>query len=73
LPPLTPREFEIALLASAGLPSRLIARRLWLSARTVDNHLGRVYTKLRIDGRHALIQSVRPEPSLATGDTREGR
>lgn len=51
---LSPREQEIAGLAAAGLSSRVIAERLSLSARTVDNHLGRVYAKLGIGDRREL-------------------
>jgi DNA-binding CsgD family transcriptional regulator len=52
--PLTNREREIALLAADGLPSRVIAERLYLSVRTVDNHLARIYTKLGVTGRSQL-------------------
>ena len=51
---LTRREREIAQLAAAGRTSPEIARTLRISARTVDNHLGRVYTKLGVNGRSAL-------------------
>jgi DNA-binding CsgD family transcriptional regulator len=52
--PLTNREREIAQLAADGLPSRLIAERLFVSVRTVDNHLARIYTKLGVAGRSEL-------------------
>jgi DNA-binding CsgD family transcriptional regulator len=52
--PLTNRESEIALLAADGLPSRVIAERLYLSVRTVDNHLARIYTKLGVTSRSEL-------------------
>jgi DNA-binding CsgD family transcriptional regulator len=42
--PLTNREREIALLAADGLPSRVIAERLYVSVRTVDNHLAPLAT-----------------------------
>ena len=51
---LTPREREIALLASSPLSSREIAERLVVSVRTVDNHLQRVYRKLGIGRREQL-------------------
>lgn len=51
---LTPREHEVALLAAQDLTSRQIAQRLFVSARTVDNHLQRIYTKLGITGRDEL-------------------
>lgn len=51
---LTRREREIAELAAAGRTSPEIGRALGISARTVDNHLGRVYAKLGVHGRSAL-------------------
>jgi DNA-binding CsgD family transcriptional regulator len=51
---LTRREREVALLAAQGLPSKTIAERLYVSVRTVDNHLQRVYDKLGARGRDEL-------------------
>ena len=51
---LTAREREIAGLAVDGLPSRVIAERLFVSVRTVDNHLARIYAKLGVRGRSEL-------------------
>ncbi|MGH9210001.1 MAG: AAA family ATPase [Acidimicrobiales bacterium] len=51
---LTRREREVASLAAAGMTSREISDRLGVSVRTVDNQLGRVYTKLGIGGRGEL-------------------
>jgi DNA-binding CsgD family transcriptional regulator/tetratricopeptide (TPR) repeat protein len=55
---LTPREREIAELASTGASSRSIALRLTLSERTVENHLQHVYAKLGLHGRAELIALV---------------
>ncbi|HZB41889.1 MAG TPA: AAA family ATPase [Ilumatobacter sp.] len=52
--PLTEREREIAVLAAAGQSSRAIAEGLFLSVRTIDNHLGRVYDKLGVSNRAEL-------------------
>jgi len=52
--PLTPREREVALLAADGVTSRDIAERLFISVRSVDNHLSRVYAKLGVSGRAQL-------------------
>ena len=52
--PLTRRELEVASLAADGLQSREIARRLRISVRTVDNHLGSVYDKSGASGRQEL-------------------
>lgn len=62
---LTGREREVATLAAAGRTSAEIAEALFLSVRTVDTHLGRVYRKLRIDGRHELA-SVLGAPTSAS-------
>jgi DNA-binding CsgD family transcriptional regulator len=52
--PLTHRELEIAVLAADGRSSSEIGQRLRISVRTVDNHLGAVYSKLAVSGRGAL-------------------
>ena len=57
--PLTNREREIALLAADGLASRVIAQRLYLSARTVDTHLALIYTKLGVTNRAELAAALR--------------
>ncbi|MFI6501808.1 LuxR C-terminal-related transcriptional regulator [Nonomuraea typhae] len=51
---LTEREREIAELAAAGRRSREIADQLFLSPRTVEAHLARVYRKLEVSSRAAL-------------------
>lgn len=56
---LTPREVEVGELAATGLTSRAIAERLYLSIRTVDNHLARVYAKLGASGRAELTEHFR--------------
>jgi DNA-binding CsgD family transcriptional regulator len=57
--PLSPREREIAALASRGLRSREIADSLVVSSRTVDNHLQAIYGKLGIAGRRELASALR--------------
>ncbi|MGC5050428.1 LuxR C-terminal-related transcriptional regulator [Micromonospora sp. DT48] len=53
-PTLTDREWEVARLAADGSTSRAIAEQLFLSARTVENHLQRVYSKLGVTSRAEL-------------------
>jgi DNA-binding CsgD family transcriptional regulator len=53
-PDLTPRELEVARLAAGGLASAAIAERLFVSVRTVDHHLGRVYLKVGVNRRADL-------------------
>jgi DNA-binding CsgD family transcriptional regulator len=55
---LTLREREVAMLAASGVPSKVIAARLFVSARTVDNHLQAVYTKLGVTSRDELAASL---------------
>ncbi len=52
--PLSTREHEIADLAARGLSNRAIAKRLYVSERTVENHLYRVFIKLGISARDQL-------------------
>jgi DNA-binding CsgD family transcriptional regulator len=61
-PTLTHRERQIARLAAAGVASKAIAEQLYLSARTVDNHLMRVYAKLGVGGRNRLAAALRALP-----------
>jgi DNA-binding NarL/FixJ family response regulator len=57
---LTRREREIANLAAAGRTSKEIAERMYLSRRTVENHLYRIYIKLGVTDRTALAQVLAP-------------
>ena len=56
--PLTGREREVALLAASGMATKDIASRLFLSARTVDTHLARIYRKLGVAGRAELADAL---------------
>jgi DNA-binding NarL/FixJ family response regulator len=55
---LTPQEWQIAQLACEGLSNREIGARLFLSHRTVESHLGKVYGKLGIRTRRALTKAL---------------
>jgi DNA-binding NarL/FixJ family response regulator len=53
---LTRRELEVAGLAAEGYAAAEIGRRLNIGDRTVESHLGSVYSKLRISSRLQLIR-----------------
>ena len=53
---LTRREREIGLLAAQGLASKEIGERLYISRRTAENHLAKVYDKLGVRTRAELAR-----------------
>ena len=53
---LTPQEFQVATLVADGLTNRETAARLYLSQKTIEFHLGRVYRKLDVRTRGELIR-----------------
>ena len=59
---LTAAERRVAEMAAEGLANREIAETLFLSTRTVENHLSRVYRKLDITSRGALSEALSLEP-----------
>jgi DNA-binding CsgD family transcriptional regulator len=56
---ITDREREVATLVAAGLSNRQIGDRLNVSARTVEGHLYRIFTKLGIADRDELARLLR--------------
>lgn len=64
--PLTDREREVAELAARGLKNADIAIELFLSVRTVENHLQRTYRKLGVGGRHDLADALGMSGPIAT-------
>ncbi|MET8989541.1 AAA family ATPase [Nonomuraea wenchangensis] len=55
---LSPREAEVAQLAATGLSNREIAKKLFLSPKTVDKHLSAVLRKLGLRSRAGLGQRM---------------
>jgi DNA-binding CsgD family transcriptional regulator len=59
---LAPQELQIARLAAEGLSNREIGQQLYLSHRTVRNHLYRIFPKLGITSRAELAAVVGASP-----------
>jgi len=55
---LTPQELQIALLVADGLTNRDVGARLFLSVKTVEFHLTRIYRKLQIHSRSELVRRM---------------
>ena len=53
---LTPQELQIALLVSEGLTNRDVGAQLFLSPKTVEFHLTRIFRKLEIHSRAELVR-----------------
>jgi DNA-binding CsgD family transcriptional regulator len=64
---LTVREAQIARLARDGLSNPEIGTRLFLSPRTVEYHLGKVFTKLGISSRTDLHRVLEGPPARPRG------
>jgi ATP/maltotriose-dependent transcriptional regulator MalT len=69
---LSPREREVATLVAAGKRNRDVAGALFVSEKTVESHLARIYDKLGVRSRAALAaiiageqsEAARPAPAL---------
>jgi DNA-binding CsgD family transcriptional regulator len=55
---LSPRELEIARMVAAGHPNKTIAAVLDISAWTVGTHLRRIFSKLRVTSRAAMVAKL---------------
>ena len=60
---LTPSEHQVASLAVRGLQNREIAQRLFMSPKTVEAHLTRIYRKLGVRTRVELVHRYQPSPA----------
>ena len=59
---LTPQELQVALVVAEGVSNREAGARLFLSPKTVEAHLHRVYLKLGIQRRDQLSDALASRP-----------
>lgn len=64
---LTPREFQVALLVANGYGNKQIAYRLKLSEWTVSSYLRRIFVKLGVRTRAAMVAKMMVKPSPLFG------
>ncbi len=58
---LTRRELEVLMLLGEGMSTREVAEQLFVSKRTIDFHLGRIFAKLEVANR---VQAIRRAAEL---------
>ena len=66
---LSPRELEVAMLVAAGKRNREVAAALYLSEKTVESHLARIYDKFGVRSRAALATILAAEGYAPTTDS----
>jgi DNA-binding NarL/FixJ family response regulator len=70
--PLTRKEVEVGVLVAKGMRNKEIARQLFNSERTIDNHVMHIYNKLNINSRAELALWFRERGLLSeTSSPRE--
>jgi pimeloyl-ACP methyl ester carboxylesterase/DNA-binding CsgD family transcriptional regulator len=70
---LSPRELEVLELVAEGLTNQRIAKRLFLSVRTVEHHLSSIYAKLRLSGKAARAAAAVALTEQRTSTERRAR
>jgi DNA-binding CsgD family transcriptional regulator len=62
---LSPREHEIVRMVAEGYPNKTIAAVLEISAWTVNTHLRRIFAKLGVGSRAAMVARLLDERSMS--------
>ena len=70
---LTDREREIAELVSTGKTNREIAKRCYLSEKTVERHLTHIFTKLGVRSRTSVAIAVARDPNQRRHDPEQAQ
>ena len=65
--PLTDAERRVALAVSRGLTNKEVAAQLFVSIKTIDSHLQRIYPKLQIRSRAELAALLNGAMSGVSG------
>ena len=63
---LSPREMEVARMVSKGYPNKVIAGVLEISSWTVCTHLRRIFAKLGVTSRAAMVARIVEEGGVIT-------
>ena len=67
VPALTAQELQVALLVAEGASNREVATRLFISPRTVEYHLYKIYPKLGVVSRTDLVRHMAASGQQPTG------
>jgi len=70
---LSPRERESVSRVAKGYPNKVIARVLEISSWTVSTHLRRIFAKLGVSSRAAMVAHLLKEGPLGESPRTEGR
>jgi DNA-binding CsgD family transcriptional regulator len=70
---LSPREQEITRMVAKGYPNKTIAAVLEISLWTVSTHLRRIFAKLNVGSRAAMVARLLREDHLVVGESQRRR
>jgi DNA-binding NarL/FixJ family response regulator len=62
---LTPQELQIALVVANGATNKEAGAALFLSPKTIESHLSRIYRKLDVRSRTELVRRLAREGAIA--------